>query len=80
VGPISGSDGDDHFIDAGEGIRHNYLGNAVPDDQACFLGWPSLGSWLHEVAEAMGHHGQSCWFGAVTIPKVDSGGEIDWWT
>ncbi|MET9388515.1 SMI1/KNR4 family protein [Streptomyces sp. NPDC002928] len=77
--PISGNDGDDHFIDVGEGMWQNHLGDAVHDDQACFLGWPSLGSWLHEVAEAMEHHGQSSWFGAVTAPKVDSSGDIDWW-
>ncbi|MFD9214352.1 hypothetical protein ACIOWI_23965 [Streptomyces sp. NPDC087659] len=41
-------------------------------------GLAQLWSWLHEVAEAMEHHGQSSWFGAVTAPKVDSNGDIDW--
>ncbi|MFJ9933865.1 SMI1/KNR4 family protein [Streptomyces virginiae] len=76
--PFSGADGDEHFIDAGEGRWHNHLGDAVHDDEACFLGWPSLGSWLHEVAEAMEHHDQA-WFGAVTAPRVDSSWNIDWW-
>jgi hypothetical protein len=31
------------------------------------------------VAEAMEHHGQSSWFGAVSAPKADSSGDIDWW-
>lgn len=76
--PVSGGHGDDHFIDAGEGMWHNHLGNAPHDDQACYLGWPSLGSWLHEVAEAMEHHEQPSWSGAVTAPEVHSSGDLDW--
>ncbi|MEV5237934.1 SMI1/KNR4 family protein [Streptomyces cinnamoneus] len=75
--PFAGSDGDEHFVEAGPGLWHNHLGDAVHDDQAYFLGWPSLGSWLHETAEAMAHHDQS-WFGAVPLPKVDGEGRIDW--
>ncbi|MFJ1610990.1 hypothetical protein ACIOHS_48070 [Streptomyces sp. NPDC088253] len=76
--PVSGADGDDHFIDAGEGMWQNHLGDAAHDDQAYFLGWPTLGSWLHEVAEAMEHHDES-WFGAVSAPKIDDRGDINWW-
>ncbi|MEX2985578.1 hypothetical protein [Streptomyces sp. C36] len=53
--PFAGSDGDDHFIEAGPGLWHNHLGHAARDDQGWFLRWPSLATWLHAVAEAMHH-------------------------
>ncbi|PHQ52382.1 hypothetical protein BLA24_08005 [Streptomyces cinnamoneus] len=77
--PFAGSDGDEQFIEAGPGMWHNHLGDAGHADQACFLGWPSLGSWLHETAESMAQHNNQSWFGAVPRPKVDDKGRIDWW-
>ncbi|MFE9636900.1 SMI1/KNR4 family protein [Streptomyces sp. NPDC006463] len=76
--PFAGSDGDEHFIDAGQGLWQDHLGRAAHDDHAYFLGWPSLGSWLHEVAEAMENHDRSNWLDAVAHPSVDVGGQIDW--
>ncbi|KJY41731.1 hypothetical protein VR41_11270 [Streptomyces sp. NRRL B-1568] len=76
--PFAGSDGDEHFIDAGPGLWHNHLGCAPHDDQAYFLGWPSLGAWLHEVAEAMEHHDQPSRASSVIRPSVGKEGQIDW--
>ncbi|MFB6579457.1 SMI1/KNR4 family protein [Streptomyces sp. NPDC056402] len=76
--PFAGSDGDEHFIDAGPGLWHNHLGRASHDEHAYFLGWPSLGSWLHEVAKAMEHHDRADLLHAVAHPSVDEDGEIDW--
>ncbi|WP_405435240.1 SMI1/KNR4 family protein [Streptomyces avidinii] len=77
--PFAGSDGDEQFIEAGPGPWHNHLGDAGHAEQAYFLGWPSLGSWLHETAESMAHHNNESWFGAVAPPKVDDKGRTDWW-
>ncbi|MFD3554467.1 SMI1/KNR4 family protein [Streptomyces goshikiensis] len=76
--PFAGSHGDEHFIDAGPGLWHDQLGRAPHADYACFLGWPSLGTWLHEVAEAMEHHDRTDCLDSVAHPFVDEEGEIDW--
>jgi cell wall assembly regulator SMI1 len=75
--PFAGSDGDEHFIDAGPGLWHGHLGRAAHDDHARFLGWPSLGAWLHAVAEAMENHDRTNWLDAVAHPVVDVGGHVD---
>lgn len=41
------------------------------------LGWPSLGTWPHEVAEAMEHHDRADWLDSVAHPSVDEDGKID---
>jgi hypothetical protein len=76
--PFAGQDGDDYFIDTGPGIWSNHLGDAPHADTAWFLGWPSLGVWLHQVAEVMEHHDQPDWGNAVTRPVIRKDGELDW--
>ncbi|WP_457028344.1 SMI1/KNR4 family protein [Kitasatospora sp. P5_F3] len=76
--PFAGGDGDEHFIEAGPGTWHNHLGHAPHDDTASFLGWPSLGTWLHAVAEAMEHHNQPDHAIAAYRPMLRGNGEVDW--
>ncbi|MFJ6440555.1 SMI1/KNR4 family protein [Streptomyces sp. NPDC091649] len=76
--PFAGGDGDDSFVDAGRGMWRDHLGDAPHADTACFLGWPSLGAWLHEVAEAMEHHGRPERGTAVARPIIRKDGWIDW--
>lgn len=59
---------------SGPRLWHDHLGRAPHDDHAYFLGWPSLGAWLHEVAEAMEHHDQADRLDAVTHPTVHKDG------
>ncbi|NVK80052.1 SMI1/KNR4 family protein [Streptomyces morookaense] len=76
--PFAGSDGDDHFIDAGPGQWHNHLGLAAHDDSACFVGWPSLAAWLHCVAQAMLHHNDRGHIEPVHAPMLPGDGTVDW--
>jgi cell wall assembly regulator SMI1 len=76
--PFAGSDGDHHFIDAGPALWHNHLGRAAHDDQAYFLGWPTLGAWLHHVADALEHSENRQYVGAVGRPMLTDDGLIYW--
>ncbi|MEV6250695.1 SMI1/KNR4 family protein [Streptomyces sp. NPDC051742] len=76
--PFAGRHGDDSFVDAGRGRWRDYLGDAPHADTASFMGWPSLGTWLHEVAEAMEHHDQPDRRTAVARPVIGQDGWIDW--
>ncbi|WP_160311258.1 SMI1/KNR4 family protein [Streptacidiphilus anmyonensis] len=66
------------FIEAGPGIWHDHLGRAPHDDGAGFLGWPTLGTWLHHVAEAMERFDQH-FAHRVEPPKLRRNGTLDWW-
>ncbi|GAA1992781.1 SMI1/KNR4 family protein [Kitasatospora viridis] len=76
--PFAGSDGDEHFIDAGPGRWHNQLGHAAHDDSAHFLGWPSLAVWLHCVAQAMVHHDDHGRIEPVHPPLLPGDGTVGW--
>ncbi|WP_395292200.1 SMI1/KNR4 family protein [Kitasatospora hibisci] len=76
--PFAGRDGDEHFIDAGQGLWQNHLGRAPHDDSAHFVGWPSLAAWLHSVAQAMEHHDDRDWVGPAYRPMLRSDGTVDW--
>ena len=76
--PFAGDSVSPHFIEAGPGMWHDHLGYAPHDDGAGFLGWPSLGTWLHHVAEAMerfDHH----FAHRVESPRLRGDGTLDWW-
>jgi hypothetical protein len=77
--PFTGDVVSPHFIDVGTGIWHNHLGRAPYDDGAGFLGWPTLGAWLHHVAEAMERFDQLHYAHTVQPPKVCGDGTVDWW-
>ncbi|MFF8770470.1 SMI1/KNR4 family protein [Kitasatospora sp. NPDC015120] len=76
--PFAGSDGDEHFIDAGPGLWRDHLGRAAHDDSACFLGWPSLAAWLHCVVQAMLHHDNRSRLEPVHQPMLPGDGRVDW--
>ncbi|MFE0458543.1 SMI1/KNR4 family protein [Kitasatospora sp. NPDC058965] len=76
--PFAGSDGDEHFIDAGPGMWHDHLGRAAHDDSARFVGWPSLAAWLHCVARAMLHHDDRRHTEPVHPPMLPGDGTVDW--
>ncbi|MFJ9774395.1 SMI1/KNR4 family protein [Kitasatospora sp. NPDC101157] len=76
--PFAGSDGDEHFVDAGPGTWHNHLGRASHDEAAHFTGWPSLAAWLHHIAQAMLHHDDRGWVGPAYRPMLPGDGTVDW--
>ncbi|MEU8513527.1 hypothetical protein AB0C76_18335 [Kitasatospora sp. NPDC048722] len=75
--PFAGRDGDDHFLDAGPGLWCGRLGYAAHGDDH-FLGWPSLGAWLHAVADTMLHHDDPDHAAQLHRPVLRRDGTLEW--
>jgi cell wall assembly regulator SMI1 len=76
--PFSGADGDDHFIETSSGLWRDHVGYANHADVAVFTGWPSLGAWLHAVADTLENHGPG-YFSLIDPPAMTDDGRIEWW-
>lgn len=76
--PFAGDMVSPHFVDAGPGIWRNHLGIAPHDDSAGFHGWPTLGTWLHHVAQAMERFDQPHYAHRITPPTLRGDGTVDW--
>ena len=76
--PFAGDGVSPYFIASHPGMWHGHLGFAPHDDGAGFLGWPSLGAWLHHVAEAMERFAQQ-YAHAVQPPTSRGDGTLNWW-
>jgi cell wall assembly regulator SMI1 len=76
--PFAGGDGDDHFIDAGPGLWHQHIGYAGHTESGCYTGWPTLGTFLQGVAEALEHMEDPNYVGTVSRPMLNDDGEVYW--
>ncbi|MCF2534062.1 SMI1/KNR4 family protein [Yinghuangia soli] len=76
--PFSGLPTDHHFIETAPGFWYGHIGWAHHTELGVFTGWPSLGTWLHAVADTLESHGPD-YFPLMELPVLTDDGCIEWW-